>query len=309
MPPLELPDEQHPDAESVLLFVERALAAGARGVTEQMRDVVRLCRALDGLPLALELAAARTSLLSPGRIADRIGDRFTLLTTGHRTAPARQRTLLAAVDWSHDLLRPKERVLLRRLSVFAGLFDLGLAERVCADGGILRRAELLDLLGGLVDKSLVLHQGGSGRYRLLETIRRYAADRLAEVGEVARLRDRHLRVVCEEMERCYEGGSLEPRMPWPARFAHFTRGARCSPTAGSRSTGRWSRARRWWGCGWRGRRWRSWPSEATWARASAGTSGCSRWTWRTCPTTSSRWRRVRWRTGWSWPTSWYAPRS
>ncbi|MBB6546598.1 ATP-binding protein [Nonomuraea rubra] len=224
VPPLELPDEEHPDAESVLLFVERALAAGARGVTEHLPDVVRLCRALDGLPLALELAAARTSLLSPGRIADRIGDRFTLLTTGHRTAPARQRTLLAAVDWSHDLLRPKERVLLRRLSVFAGLFDLGLAERVCADGGIVRRAELLDLLGGLVDKSLVLHQGGSGRYHLLETIRQYAADRLAEVGEVARLRDRHLRVICEEMERCYEGGSLEPRMPWPARFAHFTRG-------------------------------------------------------------------------------------
>ncbi|NJP98507.1 LuxR family transcriptional regulator [Nonomuraea sp. FMUSA5-5] len=224
VPPLELPDERHPDAESVLLFVERALAAGARAVTEHMPDVVRLCRALDGLPLALELAAARTGLLSPGRIADRIGDRFALLTTGHRTAPARQRTLLATVEWSHDLLTPKERVLLRRLSVFAGVFDLGLAERVCADGGILRRAELLDLLAGLVDKSLVLHQGGAGRYRLLETIRQYAADRLEEVGEVARLRDRHLRVVCEEMERCYEGGSLEPRMPWPARLAHFTRG-------------------------------------------------------------------------------------
>ncbi|GAA2214871.1 hypothetical protein GCM10009850_103380 [Nonomuraea monospora] len=224
VPPLELPDERHPDAESVLLFVERALAVGARGVTERMPDVVRLCRALDGLPLALELAAARTSLLSPGRIADRIGDRFTLLTKGPRTAPARQRTLLATVEWSHDLLRPKERVLLRRLSVFAGLFDLGLAERVCADGGIVRRVELLDLLGGLVDKSLVLHQGGSGRYRLLETIRQYAADRLEEVGEGVRLRDKHLLVMCEELERCYEGGSLEPRMPWPQRFAYFSRG-------------------------------------------------------------------------------------
>ncbi|WP_043618265.1 ATP-binding protein [Nonomuraea candida] len=224
VPPLELPDEQHPDAESVLLFVERSLAAGVRGVTERMDDVVRLCRALDGLPLALELAAARTSLLSPGSIADRLGDRFTLLTTGDRTAPGRQRTLLATMEWSHDLLTPKERVLLRRLSVFAGLFDLALAERVCADGGILRGAEVLDLLGGLVDKSLVLHQGGSGRYRLLETIRQYAADRLAEAGEVARLRDRHLLVVCEEMERCHEGGSPARRMPWPARFAHVTRG-------------------------------------------------------------------------------------
>ncbi|MGW4801686.1 ATP-binding protein, partial [Nonomuraea sp. NPDC004297] len=109
VPPLELPDDHHPDADSVLLFVERALAAGARGVTESMDDVVRLCRELDGLPLALELAAARTGLLSPGRIADRIGDRFNLLTVGDRTAPARQRTLLATVEWSHDLLTSKER--------------------------------------------------------------------------------------------------------------------------------------------------------------------------------------------------------
>ncbi|MEV0378611.1 LuxR C-terminal-related transcriptional regulator [Nonomuraea sp. NPDC050643] len=224
VPPLELPDARHPDAESVLLFVERALAAGARGVSDNMDDIARLCRALDGLPLALELAAARTSLLSPGRIADRIGDRFRLLTTGDRCAPARQRTLLATVEWSHDLLKPKERVLLRRLSVFAGLFDLEPAERVCADGGILRRAELLDLLAGLVDKSLVLHDGAAGRYRLLETIRQYAADRLTEAGEADRLRDRHLRTVCEEMERCHEGGSLDHRMPWPERFAYFARG-------------------------------------------------------------------------------------
>ncbi|MFG1704696.1 ATP-binding protein [Nonomuraea sp. M3C6] len=224
VPPLELPNDHHPDAESVQLFVERALAAGARGVTESMDDIVRLCRALDGLPLALELAAARTSLLSPGRIADRIGNRFGLLTTGDRTASARQRTLPATVEWSHELLQPKERVLLRRLSVFAGLFDLGLAERVCADGGILRRAVLPDLLAGLVDKSLVLHHRAAGRYRLLETIRQYAAERLAEAGEAALLRNRHLRVVCEEMEHCHEGGSLGRRTPWPERFAHFTRG-------------------------------------------------------------------------------------
>ncbi|WP_143043912.1 LuxR C-terminal-related transcriptional regulator [Nonomuraea jiangxiensis] len=224
VPPLELPDDHHPDAESVLLFVERALAAGARGVTDSMDDVVRLCRALDGLPLALELAAARTSLLSPGRIADRMGGRFGLLTTGDRLALPRRRTLLATVEWSHELLRPKERVLLRRLSVFAGLFDLALAEQVCADGGILRRADLLDLLDGLVDKSLVLYQGEAGRYRLLETVRHYAAERLAEAGEDARLRDRHLRVVCEEMESCYEGGWPGVRTPWPARFAQFIRG-------------------------------------------------------------------------------------
>ncbi|MCK2212678.1 LuxR C-terminal-related transcriptional regulator [Actinomadura sp. ATCC 31491] len=224
VPPLDLPDERHPDAESVVLFAERATAAGARGVIRDLDGVVRLCRALDGLPLALELAAARASLLSPGRIADRIADRFRLLTTGDRTAPPRQRTLLATVEWSHDLLRPKERVLLRRLSVFAGLFDLGLAERVCADGGVLRRAELLDLMGGLVDKSLVLHQGAAGRYRLLETIRQYAADRLAEAGEEAALRERHLRVVCEEMERRHEAAASRRRLPWGERFPHFVRG-------------------------------------------------------------------------------------
>ncbi|MEV1171326.1 LuxR family transcriptional regulator, partial [Nonomuraea sp. NPDC049784] len=227
VPPLELPDERHPEAESVLLFVERAHAAGARGVTGSMDDVVRLCHALDGLPLALELAAARTSLLGPGRIADRIavrkGGRFSLLTTGDRTAPARQRTLLATVDWSHELLLPKERVLLRRLSVFAGLFDLGLAERVCADGGILRKIDLLDLLGGLVDKSLVLHHA-AGRYRLLETIKHYAAERLDEAGEAGRLRDRHLKVICEELERGHDAASLDRRKPWQERFAHFTEG-------------------------------------------------------------------------------------
>ncbi|WP_431931796.1 ATP-binding protein [Nonomuraea jabiensis] len=227
VPPLELPDERHPEAESVLLFVERALAAGASGVAGVMDDVVRLCHALDGLPLALELAAARTSRLSPGHIADRLaargGERPGLIAAGNRTAPARQRTLLAIVEWSHELLPPKERVLLRRLSVFAGPFDLGLAEQVCADGGILRKAELPGLLTGLAGKSLV-RRHAPGRYRLLETIKQYAAERLAEAGEAAHLRDRHLKAVCEEMERCHEAGSLDRGMPWQARFAHLTRG-------------------------------------------------------------------------------------
>ncbi|MFF4623976.1 ATP-binding protein [Nonomuraea jabiensis] len=227
VPPLELPDERHPEAESVLLFVERALAAGASGVAGVMDDVVRLCHALDGLPLALELAAARTSRLSPGHIADRLaargGERPGLIAAGDPTAPARQRTLLAVVEWSHELLPPKERVLLRRLSVFAGPFDLGLAEQVCADGGILRKAELPGLLTGLAGKSLVRHHA-PGRYRLLETIKQYAAERLEEAGEAAHLRGRHLKAVCEEMERCHEAGSLDRRTPWQARFAHLARG-------------------------------------------------------------------------------------
>ncbi|WP_188191685.1 ATP-binding protein [Nonomuraea sp. SYSU D8015] len=220
VPPLDLPDDDRPDAESVQLFAERAAAAGARGVSSGMADVARVCQVLDGLPLALELAAARTALLSPGRIADRLG---LLVRRDRRSLPHRQRVLLLAVEWSHDLLQPKERVLLRRLSVFAGGFDLGLAERVCADGGILREAEVPGLLTGLLDASLVRRHAAGGRYRLPETIRCYAAERLAEAGEDACLRDRHLEAVCEEMERCHEAGRPGRRTPWSERLPHFVR--------------------------------------------------------------------------------------
>lgn len=206
------------DAEAVRLFRERAAAAGTRLGLESLPDMVRLCRALDGLPLALELAAARTSLLTPGQIADRIDDRFSLLTTGGRTAPARQRTLLAAIEWSHDLLSPHERVLLRRLSVFAGAFDLELAERVCADEPI-APADIVELLGGLVDKSLVLRGDDGVRYHLLETIRRFAAGRLREAGEREMVRDRHLGVLCELQERHFREELVEPRLPWGRRLA------------------------------------------------------------------------------------------
>ncbi|MFD1935913.1 ATP-binding protein [Nonomuraea mangrovi] len=222
VPPLDLPDARHPDAEAVLLFTDRALAVGTRLSGGDFDDVARLCVALDGLPLALELAAARTRMLSPAQIADRIGDRFRLLTSGDRTAPARQRTLLATVEWSHDLLTPKERVLLRRLSVFAGHFDLDLVEQVCADDGDLPSHEILDLLGGLVDKSLLLADGG--RYRLLETIKQFAAERLRDEDERTWFRDRHLQVICEVQERCFESGLATPRAPWPERLPYFVRG-------------------------------------------------------------------------------------
>ncbi|SEG93768.1 Predicted ATPase [Nonomuraea solani] len=231
VPPLDLPDRAMPDAESMLLFddrgapdtesvelfLDRAAAAGTRLGPESLPDVVRLCRALDGLPLALELAAARTSLLSPGQIADRIDDRFSLLTTGGRTAPVRQRTLLAAVEWSYDLLAAKEQVLVRRLSVFAGDFDLDLAEQVCAERPI-ARAEIVDLLGGLVDKSLVLCDEGRSRYWLLETIRRYAVERLDQAGEREVLRERHLHVLCELQERHFVTEMVEPGVPWERRL-------------------------------------------------------------------------------------------
>ncbi|MEV0593930.1 LuxR C-terminal-related transcriptional regulator [Nonomuraea cavernae] len=221
VPPLDLPELDAPDAEAALLFRDRAAAAGTRLGPESQADVVRLCRALDGLPLALELAAARTSLLNPGEIADRIDDRFSLLTTGERTAPARQRTLRAAVEWSHDLLSAKEQVLLRRLSVFAGSFDLDLAEQVCAERPI-SGAEIVDLLGGLVDKSLVSCDESRRRYRLLETIKRFGAERLAAAGEREAVRDRHLHVLCELMQRHFTVELTERRLPWARRLAALT---------------------------------------------------------------------------------------
>ncbi|MEQ4719175.1 LuxR C-terminal-related transcriptional regulator [Nonomuraea sp. B19D2] len=221
VPPLDLPDMGTPDAESVQLFMDRAAAAGTRLGSDSLTDVVRLCQALDGLPLALELAAARTSLLSPGQIADRIDDRFSLLTTGGRTAPARQRTLLAAVEWSYDLLSEKEQVLLRRLSVFPRDFDLDLAEQICA-GEPISEAEIVDLLGGLVDKSLVLCEESRRRYWLLETIKRYAVERLQQAGERELLRERHLHVLCELQERHFMTEMVEQGVPWARRLAALT---------------------------------------------------------------------------------------
>jgi len=146
--------------------------------------VVSVCRRLDGMPLAIELAAARLRSLSLAELRDRLDQRFRLLTGGSRTALERQQTLRATVGWSYSLLTGAERVLLGRLSVFAGGFDLDAAEAVCGSGGL----DVLDvagLLGSLVDKSLVVADpaGGTLRYRLLETIRLFAAERLAEAGD------------------------------------------------------------------------------------------------------------------------------
>ncbi|WP_336206064.1 ATP-binding protein [Nonomuraea sp. LPB2021202275-12-8] len=190
VPPLALPCHGRPDAEAVMLFVDRALAAGGRVVNGGMGDVERLCRMLDGMPLALELAAARTRSLTPAQILHRIGRRHGLPAEGSA------RTVPAVVEWSHELLRPKERVLLRRLPVFAGPFDLELAGRVCADGGIVRRGELPGLLGGLVRDALVVRQADGG-HRLHAVVREYAAERSREAAEEAWLRDRHLRAIRE----------------------------------------------------------------------------------------------------------------
>jgi predicted ATPase len=173
-------------ADAVALFADRARAQGTGlSVDEQTAPlVVSICRRLDGLPLAIELAAARLRSLSLAALHARLDQRFGLLTGGRRTAPARQQTLQAAIDWSYALLNPAEQSLLGRLSVFAGSFDLDAAEAV-GGAGDLKAAGVAGLLGSLVDKSLVVAEpAGPGlRYRLLETIRQFAAGQLTQTGD------------------------------------------------------------------------------------------------------------------------------
>jgi non-specific serine/threonine protein kinase len=185
----ELPLEHLTRYEAVRLFVDRARAAlPGFAVTDQSAPALaEICRRLDGIPLAIELAAARVRVFSVEQIAARLDDRFRLLTAGQRTAMPRRRTLRATVDWSYALLSEPERALLRRLSVFAGGWAFEAAEAVAAGDGIHPYA-VLDLLAQLVDKSLVIAEElrGAVRYRLLETIRQYARDRLPEAGEAER---------------------------------------------------------------------------------------------------------------------------
>ncbi len=213
-------------SEAVRLFAARA-AASHPGFTvgpANAAAVMALCRALDGMPLAIELAAARVRALSVEQISERLTDRFGLLTTGDRTAPPRQRTLRATMDWSHELLTAPEQILLRRLSVFAG-WSLEMAEQVCADDDI-PAGDILDLLAALVDKSLAVPEPevlGQARYRLLDTIREYAAARLADAGESAtfqrRLRDYTVRVA----ETNVAIGMAQIPAPWSARVDVFRR--------------------------------------------------------------------------------------
>ncbi|MDQ3932552.1 MAG: adenylate/guanylate cyclase domain-containing protein [Actinomycetota bacterium] len=202
VPSLSLPQDATPadavseGSEAVALFVERAQAAdpGFELTPDNLPAVAAICRRLDGLPLAIELAAARMRGLSVEDLAARVHDRFALLTGGTRTALPRQRTLEATVAWSYDLLGDDERRLFARLSVFAGTFTLDTVEEVCA-GHALERGRIVDLLTALVDKSLVaVHlNGGPARYRLLETLRDYARKRLAESSDREAVRAAHRR--------------------------------------------------------------------------------------------------------------------
>ncbi|MEA2058505.1 MAG: hypothetical protein U9O63_07275, partial [Actinomycetota bacterium] len=158
---------------------------------DNVDEVAGICRRLDGIPLALELAAARITVLSPRQILDRLDDRFALLTHGPQTQPVRHQTLRATMEWSHDLLSFEERTLLRRLSVFHGSFTLEAVEAICADE-LLDRDAILDLVGRLVDTSLLTVRGGEPvRYGMLDTVRHYALDRLGDTTEAASLQRRH----------------------------------------------------------------------------------------------------------------------
>ena len=162
--------------------------------------MARVCRALDGMPLAIELAAARLRTMSIDQLASRLDDRFRLLTSGSRTALPRHRTLRAMVDWSWELLTDAERMVLRRLSVFSGGASLEAAERVCA-GDAVEQDQVLDLLTALTEKSLLLNDGGNApHYRMSGTIMEYAGQRLAAAGEADLARHAHLAYFTELTE-------------------------------------------------------------------------------------------------------------
>jgi predicted ATPase/DNA-binding CsgD family transcriptional regulator len=230
VPSLSLPDpqdlppplEELPHYEAVRLFVERAGAVtSAFELTEDNAPAVaQLCRGLDGMPLAIELAAARVRVLSVEQIASRLKDSFGLLTGGSRTSLPRQHTLRATIDWSYELLSENEQVLFRRLSVFAGGFTLKAAEAVCAGEG-LEREEVLDLLTSLVDKSLVLvaqQQGGEARYRLLETVRQYSREKLNEAGEKPIIKRHHATFFLKLAEQVEPKVNSKDRSLWLERL-------------------------------------------------------------------------------------------
>jgi non-specific serine/threonine protein kinase len=234
VPPLSLPPPQPwrgPDAavesliayrtsEAIQLFVARARAAAPSFelTPDNAPWVAEVCRRLDGIPLALELAAARLRALSARQIAEHLDDRFQLLTSRLRTVPQRHQTLEAALEWSHELLSIKEQTLFRRLSVFAGGWSLAAAEAVCADHD-LAPSEMLDLLSNLVDKSLVVVESrpGDRRYHFLETIRQYAQRRL-DAGESEASRNRHLAYYLQWVEAAAPNLFVSIQPEWLAEF-------------------------------------------------------------------------------------------
>ena len=231
--PLALPGASPGEIESspaIRLLRDRAGAVrkDLGGDARTLSAMVRICRALDGMPLAIELAAARLRTMTIEQLANRLDDRFRLLTSGSRTALPRHRTLRAVVDWSWDLLTDAERLVLRRLSVFSGGASLEAAERVCAAPAAGQRAvepdEVLELLTSLAEKSLLVAEGdgapgdGALRYRMLGTIKEYAADRLTEAGESDLARQAHLGYFTELAESAEPHLRRAEQLTWLARL-------------------------------------------------------------------------------------------
>ena len=204
---------------AIRLFADRASAVQPdfRITDQSAAHVVEICHRLDGIPLAIELAAARVRALSVENIAERLDDRFRVLTGGDRTALPRQQTLRALIDWSYDLLTPDEGILFRRIAVFAGSFSLEAAEAVGAASAI-EVPDVLDLLSRLVEKSLVALDLESARYRMLETVRQYAHERLVESGEGDDARARHLAFYLALAERARPSLVGPDQGAWLARL-------------------------------------------------------------------------------------------
>lgn len=223
VPPLAIADPDHllrgvSRNDAVRLFVDRGAGAvpGFELAEDNKVAIARICQKLDGLPLPIELAAARLRAMSPEQILQRLTDRYTLLTHGSRGAPSRQQTLRMCIDWSYDLCTPVEQTVWARLSVFAGGFELDAAEKVCGEG--LSEGELLDAVTSLVEKS-ILTRAESGtvvRFRMLETLRDYGREKAQESGEYSELRRRH-RDWCERLALAAEADWIGPRqLEWIA---------------------------------------------------------------------------------------------
>ena len=232
VPSLQLPDMQNlpsveilSQGEAIRLFIERASAATQKfKVTDDnASSIAQICHRLDGMPLAIELAAAKIRALSVDQIAKRLDDRFRLLTGGSRTALERHQTLRAAIDWSYNLLSPEEQTLFRRLSIFVNGWKLEAAESVCSDestsGGV-RNEDILNLLEHLVNKSLVSAEEWQSetRYRALETMRQYAGEKLIETGESESLRQRHLEYYLDLAETAAPHLLKPEQLEWLARL-------------------------------------------------------------------------------------------
>lgn len=225
VPTLSAPDPQKKESlaalaehEAVRLFIDRVTAARPEfALTDgNAVAVADICHRLDGIPLAIELAAARARAMSVENIAARLNDRFKLLVTGDQTVLPRQRTLRALIDWSYDLLDARERALFQRLAAFAGGWTLEAAESVCA-GGAIEGADVLDLQTQLVEKSLVVMEAGGERYRMLDTVRAYALEKLKDSGDEAATRKRHLDFFARFVEQ------LRPQLLGPEQGACMAR--------------------------------------------------------------------------------------